>query len=231
MDAIEKKYILQFDDLPGVRQNAFEAWCEHLKKAGRTFRDFVADVENAMPADKAAEREKTLAEYIEANEKAQKSNTKLSAEVARLKAELKAALWIKANWKIIGGVAAGLLVVMLGYWSYERYWSRSESVNLGVRNFAASSTWAEGWGEPFAARVGGEPWWLMFRGDLDASNYSDNHGNPVEMRCLHVYGSPAQPDSGEYIKPSPWNFLGWMKWPELAVYCRLSPDQQADISR
>jgi hypothetical protein len=228
MDATERKIFLQLDDeMPGVRANAFEALREHLQKAGRKFRDVVADLENAMPADKAAELESKLAEYIKANKAAQKRDATQRAEIKTLKA----ALWVKVNWKICGALAAALLVVVTGVWSYERYWSRSESVNLGLRNFAASATWAEGWGEPFAARVGGEPWWLMFRGDLDASHYSNNHGNPVEMRCLHVYGSPALPDSGEYIKPSPWSFLGWMKWPELAVNCRRSPNQQADISR
>ena len=58
--------------------------------------------------------------------------------------------------------------------------------------------------------IGGEPYWLMFRGDIDASSYSDNHGNPVEMRCLHLYAAKAQPDSGQYRKPSPRNFLGWV---------------------
>ena len=76
--------------------------------------------------------------------------------------------------------------------AYERYWSRSDAVNAGLRSAVVSATWGEGWGEPFASKIGGEPYWLMFRGDIDASSYSDNRGNPIEMRCLHLYAAPAQ---------------------------------------
>jgi len=225
MDALEKKMFRQFDDdMPAQRANALETLREHLKKAGRTFRDMVADFESAMSPDKAEELEKKLAEYIEANAKAQKRDAKQKRDIA----ELKAALWVKVNWKISGAVAAGLLVLGAGYWSYERYWSRSDAVNAGLRSAVASASWGEGWGEPFAGKIGGEPWWLMFRGDLDASSYSDNHGNPVEMRCLHLYASPAKPDSGQYLKPSPRNFLGWVSWPELEMQCKPSPNQRAD---
>ena len=73
MDDLEKKLFKQLDDeMPGVRANALEALREHLKKLGRTFRDVLADLENAMPAAKAEELEKKLAEYVEANAKAQK---------------------------------------------------------------------------------------------------------------------------------------------------------------
>src|SRR5260370_1230813 len=82
-------------------------------------------------------------------------------------AKLKAALWVKVNWKISGGVAASLLVLVTGYWSYDRYWSRSDAVNAGLRSAVASASWGEGWGEPFAGKIGGEPYWIMLRGDLD----------------------------------------------------------------
>src|SRR5437868_5676341 len=170
------KFILQFDDLPAVRQNAFAAWCEHVEKAGRKFRDFVADIEKAMPAAKADELRQKLAEYAKANEKAQKNEASLKGEVGRLKAELKAALWVKVNWKWVGAGAVALLVGACGYWAYDRYWSRSEAVNVALRAAVVSATWGEGWGEPVAAKIGGEPWWLMYRGDIDASSYSDNHG-------------------------------------------------------
>jgi hypothetical protein len=225
MDAVEKKMFLQFDDdMPAQRSNALEMLREHLSKAGRKFRDFVADLENAMPAAKAEELEKKLAEYIEANAKAQKRDGTQKREIAALKA----ALWVKVNWKISGAVAAGLLVVGVGCWSYERYWSRSEAVNAGLRAAVASATWGEGWGEPFAARIGGEPWWLLYRGDLDDSSYSNNHGNIIEMRCLHLYAAPAHPYSGQFFKPSPRNALGWVTWPELAMQCKPSPNQRAD---
>jgi hypothetical protein len=225
MDDTARKIFLQLDDeMPGVRANALEALREHLKAAGRKFRDLVADLEGAMTAGEAAELRQKLAEYVKANDKAKH-------EVARLKAALKAALWIKANWKICGGVAAALLAVVVFYWAYERYWSRSEAVNAGLRAAVAEATWAEGWGEPFAARVGGEPYWLMFRGDIDASSYSDSNGRPVENRCIHLYAAPASPYSGEYYKPSPRNFLGQVSWPEVAMKCRPSPNQQADDAR
>ena len=73
MDDLEKKLLLQLDDeMPGVRTNALEALREHLKKQGRTFRDLVADLENAMSAAKVEELEQKLAEYVKANAAAQK---------------------------------------------------------------------------------------------------------------------------------------------------------------
>jgi len=227
MDAHEKKLLVQCDDdMPGARQNALEALREYMlkKTPARFFRDLIADLENAMPPARAEELKKELAGYIKANAAAAKRDAALTREIATLKA----ALWVKTNWKMVGAAAAALLVVGVGYWSYERYWSRSEAVTAGLRATVAAATWGEGLGEPFASRIGGEPYWLMFRGDIDATSYSDNHGRPVEMRCLHLYATPAQPDSGQYLKPSPRNFLGWVNWPELAMQCKPSPLQRAD---
>jgi hypothetical protein len=225
MDAVEKKMFLQLDDdMPAQRVNALEMLREHLNKAGRKFRDFVADLESAVPAAKLEELESKLAEYIKANAAAQKRDKTQRQEIAALKA----ALWVKVNWRICGAVAAGLLVAGVGCWSYQRYFSRSEAVNAGLRAAVASATWSEGWGEPFAARVGGESYWLMYRGDIDESSYSDSNGRPVEMRCLHLYAARAQAYSRQFYKPSPRNFLGWVTWPELAMQCKPSPNQQAD---
>jgi hypothetical protein len=121
-----------------------------------------------------------------------------------------------------------LLVLGCGYWAYDRYFSRSEAVNADLRAAVVSASWGEGWGEPVAAKIGGEPWWLLYRGDIDAGSYSDNHGNPIEMRCLHLYASPALPYSSQFYKPSPRNFLGWVTWPELAQQRKPSPNQRAD---
>jgi hypothetical protein len=233
MDDLEKKLLKQCDDeMPAVRQNALEALREHMLKQTppRHFRDLVADFDNAMPPAKAEELQKKLAEFIKANAAGQKRDADQQREIAKLKADLKAALWIKANWKIIGAVTACLLVVVSGIWSYERYWSRSDAVNAGARATVASATWGEGWGEPVAAKLGGESWWLMFRGDTDASSYADSRGKPIEMRCMHLYASPALPDSGQYIKPSP-RFLGIVTWPELATVCKPSPNRQADNAK
>jgi hypothetical protein len=225
MDDLEKKLFGQLDDeMPGVRSNAFEALREHLQKAGRKFRDVVADLENALPAEKAAELEKKLADYVKANEAAQRRDKTQRLEIA----ELKAALWIKVNWKITGSVAAGVLVLAAAACAYQRYWSRSDAVNAGLRAAVVSAPWGDGWGEPFAAKIGGEPYWLMYRGDIDGSSYSDNHGNIIEMRCVHLYAAPAHPYSSQYYKPSPRNFLGWVTWPELAMQCKPSPTQKAE---
>jgi hypothetical protein len=219
LDDLTKKFFCQFDDeMPGVRQNALEASREHLLKQTppRRFRDLVADLEKAVSRDKFEELERKLADYIAANDKARRVIT-----------ALKSALWVKTNWKWIGAGAVALLALAGGYWAYDRYWSRSDAVNAGLKAAVASASWAEGWGEPLAAKIGGEPYWLLFRGDINASSYSDNHGRPVEMRCLHLFASPAQPDSGQFFKPSP-RLFGWMKWPELAMNCKPSPDQRAD---
>jgi hypothetical protein len=225
LDDRAKKLFCQCDDeMPGVRGNALEALREHLKELGRTFRDLVADLENAVSPARLEELETKLADYIKANAEAKKRDAAQGREIAALKA----ALWVKVNWKISSAVAAGLLLVGVGCWAYERYWSRSDAVNAGLRSAVVAATWGEGWGEPFAAKISGEPWWLMFRGDIDASSYSDGHGNTLEMRCLHLYASPAQPYSGQFFKPSPRNFFGWVSWPELAMQCKPSPNQRAD---
>lgn len=225
MDDLEKKLFAQFDDdMPAVRSNALESLRERLKAAGRTFRDMIADFENAISPAKIEELEKQLEEYRKANAAAEKRDASQQREIAALKA----AVWVKTNWRMVGAGAAALLGVVTGYWSYERYFSRSDAVMAGLRAAVASATWSEGWSEPMAARIGGEPYWLMFKGDIDASSYSDRYSRPVEMRCLHLFAAPARPDSGEYLIPSPRNFLGWVKWPELATHCERSPNQQAD---
>jgi hypothetical protein len=225
MDDLERKLFQQLDDdMPAMRANAFEALREHLNKAGRKFRDLVADFESAMPAAQFEELEQKLADYVKANATAEKRDASQRREIATLKT----ALWIKVNWKISGALAAGLLVLVAGYWGYERYWSRFDAVEAGLRAAVASAAWGEGWGEPFAAKIGGEPYWLMFRGDIDASSYSDGHGNALEMRCLHLYATPAHPYSSQFLKPSPRNLLGWVTWPELATQCKPSPNQRAD---
>src|SRR5260370_15126434 len=194
MDALEKKLFAQFDDdAPGVRQNALESLREHLKSAKRTFRDVVADLESAMPKAKGEEYEQRLAEFVKANAAAEKREADWQREIAKLKsdiAKLKAALWVKVNWKISGGVAASLLVLVTGYWSYDRYWSRSDAVNAGLRSAVASASWGEGWGEPFAGKIGGGPYWIMLRGDLHAFSYNDNNRNPSQKRLLHRHSTP-----------------------------------------
>jgi hypothetical protein len=213
MDDRTKKMVAQLDDeARGVRENTLES----LYASGHKFRDLVADYEDAKA--RAEELEPKLAEYKTANEAARRRN-----------AELRAALWVKVNWKISSAIAAGLLVVGVCGWAYEHYWSYSEAVMAGLRASVASASWGEGWSDPLASRVGGEPWWLMFYGDIDASSFSDSRGNPIEMRCLHVYAVPAEPYApGQFMKPSPRNFLGWVSWPELAMHCKPSPNQRAD---
>src|ERR1700730_10606994 len=115
MDDLAKKLFAQMDDeMPGVRANALEALREHLRKLGRTFRDLVADLENAVSPARLEELETKLADYIKANAEAKKRDAAQGREIAALKA----ALWVKVNWKICGAVAAGLLVVGVGCWAY-----------------------------------------------------------------------------------------------------------------
>jgi hypothetical protein len=238
LDDLAKKQFAQLDDdMPAQRANALEMLRERLLKQTPPlkFRDILADIESAVPKAQAEALQRENTEYKAANEKAKEANqkltdanAKLASKVARLERDLKAALWVKANWKMTGAVAGLLVAGLVWYWAYDRYWSRSDAVNSGLQSAAASATWGEGWSEPVAARIGGESWWLLYWGNLDAGSYSDSHGHPVEMRCLHLYANPAQPDSGQYRKPSPWNFLGWVKWPELAIQCKTSPIQRAD---
>src|SRR4051794_26457961 len=132
MDDLEKKMFVQLDDeMPSQRINALERLREYnlRKDPPRHCRDMVADFESAMSPAEAEELRKNLADHIAANAAAQK----LHAADTRQIATLKAALWVKVNWKTIGAIAAVLLVVVTGWWAYERYWSRSEAVTSGLR--------------------------------------------------------------------------------------------------
>ena len=80
-----------------------------------------------MPAARVEELEQKLGEYVEANAAAQKRDADQRSEIKRLKAELKAVLWVKANWKMLGAAAAAMLVVVAAWWAYDRYLSRSEA--------------------------------------------------------------------------------------------------------
>jgi hypothetical protein len=223
MDDQERKLFGMLDsDFPGERSNALELLREELKKKGRTFHQLAQELADSMSPAKVAELEKKLADYMAANAAAAKRDAALTREIATLKA----ALWVKLNRKTIGAVAAMLLVAVTGWWVYQRYWSRSEAVTAGLAAAVAAETWSEGLSAPVARTVGGEPYWLMFRGAIDASSYTDGHGRPVQMRCLHLYAAPAQPDSGQYFKPSTRNFLGRINWPELAVNCKPAPLQK-----
>ena len=155
LDDVEKKFVPQLDDpMPGQRTTALEMWREHnLKKdPPRHFRDLVADIDKALPPAEAEELKKKLAAYMKANDAAQKHDAAQKREIA----ELKAALWVKVNWKTIGAVAAALLVAVTGGWAYERYWSHSDAVMAGLRAAVTSEKWSEGLSEPAARMIGGE---------------------------------------------------------------------------
>lgn len=223
MDDLEKKLFVQLDDdMPGQRANALELLREHFKKVGRSFREIVSDIESALPKAKVDELEKKLKDYMNVNAAAAQRDAAQRREIATLKA----ALWVKLNWRRIAEAGAVLAVAVVGYWAYDRYWSRSPAVNAALRETVESATWGEGLSEPVARMIAGQPYWVLFRGDVDSSSYSDGDGRPLQMRCLHLYAAPAVPDSGEYRRPSPRNFLGWIQWPELAMQCKPAPNNE-----
>ena len=67
---------------------------------------------------------------------------------------------------------------------------------------------------------GGQPYWVIAQGVVDVS-HTDADGRAVTLLCVHIFAEKAITDySGAYLKPHPYNWLGWLAWPERAAECR-----------
>ena len=112
---VEKKMFLQFDDdMPAQRVNALEMLREHLTK-GRP--QVPRSRRRSRKRDAAGQGRRAGIEAGRIHQGQCDGGRSAMQRNGREIATLKAALWVKVNWKISGAVAAGLLVVVTGYWS------------------------------------------------------------------------------------------------------------------
>ena len=234
MDDMTKKLLAKCDSsFPGERVNALDLLYDHLQKIGQKFSDLVHEFEQAIPAQKYADLEQLYTNAVKDNTAwAQRysEQEKLLDATARQLAIYKYACRIKANWHALASALAGATVLLAAaVFGYQRWtavpWPDRGDADL--RSLAGNVTWGLSFDQPFVATLGGRPYWLLLRGDVDTSSYVDGSGRHVVMRCLHVFAAPADAASGQYRAPNPYGLFGfgWLQWPERYAACQKSPDQ------
>jgi len=221
MDDLEKKLFAQLDDpMPGQRTNALELLRDHLTKNGRTFRDIVQDIENAIPLHQYQDLENRCAAFAQANAGLAQQNN----DLARRLAAYRGALAIKLHWKRALWIAA---LPVIGWLAYDHFTGESsaerEAARPGFERMASATTWVNSGVDtaPVEREVAGNPYWVTVRYREDRQ-HRDAAGRPVTVQCVRLYASPARPDAGAYLKPHPYSFFGWgwLTWPERAADCR-----------
>ena len=234
MDDMTKKLLAKCDSsFPGERVNALDLLYDHLQKIGQKFSDLVHEFEQAIPAQKYADLEQLYNNAVKDNTAwAQRysEQEKLLDSTARQLAIYKHACRIKANWHALASALAGATVLLAAaVFGYQRWtavpWPDRGDADL--RGIASNVTWGLSFDQPFIVTLAGRPYWLLLRGEVDASSYVDGSGRHVVMRCLHVFAAPADAASGQYRAPNPYGLFGfgWLQWPERYAACQKSPDQ------
>jgi hypothetical protein len=229
MDDFEKKLFVQLDDdFPGVRVQALDSWRDYLKKAGRSVRDVLHEFENSISQQKYADLEAqhniALQHNTEFAQRNQQQEQKI-AELSRKVALYKAVATVQLNWRWVAGLAMLPIIGWIGYqFLLAPAWP--ENADNGLRHMASSEVvWGQWFDKPFVKTIGGKPLWVLVQGQVDNTNFSDKIGRPVVMRCVHVYAVEAEPDSGQFVKPEPYLFGWWLRWPEHVVHCTPAPNQ------
>lgn len=244
MDDHAKKLFAQLDDdFPGVRVQALDALRDHLKKGGSSFRDILADIEST--GKKLTDLEALYKTAEQHNAQWQQRGQQQDQRIAALTREVaiwKAAAKLRANWRVVAAVAVGVVgLPLIGWFGYQevsnRTWPDSAAATLRTAlpsydSFLTqkSVAWGHWFNRPFVIDFGGKPFWVLYRGEIDKTGYADREGRTVVMRCLHVFGAPAEAASGEYLKPEPYNLFGWLKWPERAAQCEPAPPDDEKIA-
>jgi hypothetical protein len=231
MDDFEKKLFVQLDDdFPGVRVQALDSLRDHLKKTGQSFRDVLHEFENSIPQQKYSDLEmqhntalKHNAEFVQRHQNQEQKIAELSRKVALYKGVAA----IRLNGR---RVATWLALPVIAWFGYQHFATAAwpENADSGLRHMAASEVvWGQWFDKPFVKMIGGKPLWVLVKGQVDSTNFSDRDGRVVAMRCMHVFAVQAEANSGEYVTPQPYSVLGWLKWPERVVQCTPSPNQEA----
>jgi hypothetical protein len=238
MDDHAKKLFVQLDDdFPGVRVQALDALRDYLKKAGQSLRDVLHDIENAIPAQRYSDLETKYNGVVDDYNKAVQQNAqwalsdqKKEQAIAALRREVmvyKGLVWLRLNRTRIALGAVGLAALLAA--ALHDYNPPPPAAEAGLRAVANAAVWDQGFNTPFVTQIGGDPYWIMLRGDTDTDAFSDRQGRTISMRCLHVFAAPAQADFGQFRKPQPYALFGfgWLRWPERVKQCRPAPNQEA----
>ena len=227
MDDVERKMFAQFDDdMPAQRVNALEMLREHLKKQKRGFRDIVAEIETAAGA--AAKITALEAENIQArqiNAQAQAAYNKLAADHAALRRRLNALLWLKKHGRGLAVAAAVPLIAGAAWCFYPTETAAHRAaVNARFNAVAGDIRWQAAAVDDAPVVVNlaaGEAYWVAVRFDQNTA-HENAAGEPVTVRCVHLYAAPAVADAGAYLKPHPYSLFGfgWLTWPERGTSCK-----------
>lgn len=235
MDDLTKKLLAQCDDpMPGQRVNALGMLVEHFQKSDpkQSFCGLLHEFENAAQRYQDLETsfvalQATADQYVEANRGLDKQNGDLRRQIAAYKA----ALAIKLHPGRVVAWAAALAVAVGGY-----LWFTGEPANTSAAVAAAArveltskSSWADT--GPKIFEVAGQPYWAIVHYNLETGRHADADGHPIDVECLHLYAARAVHDETRYnLIPNPYNWFGWLKWPERAVQCRLAGSQKTAMA-
>jgi hypothetical protein len=237
MDDFQKKLFVQLDDdSPAVREKALDAFVKSIRNARRSCRDLLREFEQGEAAQKNyaeldIKYQEALAhnaQWAQRDQMMQRQIVQLQQENATLKRRVtvfKSISWMRLNPKQAALCAVMLVAALFGYRHYT-FEPWPDAADAGMHILATNAAWGEWFDKPYVATVGNKPYWVLLRGNIDTSSFSDSKGRPVAMRCLHVFAVPAEPDSGEFRRTDPYSFFGWVRWPERLVRCQLSPDQK-----
>jgi hypothetical protein len=229
MDDVERKMFAQLDDdMPAQRANALEMLREHMRKKTppRLFRDIVRDDEEHAAKVAALEAQYIQAQQINAQGHA--ANTKLAAENAVLRRRLSVLLWMKQRWGRLALVTGVAVFAATGWTLIPTETTEHRSVVDHRFNVLADKmSWAVVGSDssppprPIVRVIDGEPYWVAFRYDANASHLNAD-GETVVVHCVHLFAAPAVADAGVYLKPRPYSLfgLGWLTWPERGMSCK-----------
>jgi hypothetical protein len=158
---------------------------------------------------------------------------KLLLKYRTINAGRTALLWLQMHWKRCATV--GVLLAGAGggfcYWDRQAHEADRNAANAQMakaldRIAALQNLRYEGdYSSSSVVQIDGKPYWAMLYGVTEQGSYTDANGRPVTLHCLRLYAEPAVSDlPGAYRAPRPFNALGWLRWPERAVNCRVITD-------
>jgi hypothetical protein len=215
-------------DFPAERVQALEMLRAHNQKVGQSFRGIASEFGNAAEAvQKNADLQKRYDDAIQKYGELEQLYRKAAADnaqwaqqhqiVTRPVSAYHNTAKMRHPWRAIGLLG---LVLLVGAGAY--FWHSDPSpfpprAEGDLRAIARQWGWRAGDSDTVMVRLGGEPYWLIARGDLDASARSDSR----PPRCLHFYVVPAEVEDGDFAPPHPYSLFGfgWIDWPERFVRC------------
>lgn len=229
LDDTEKKLLCMANaPTPGERANTIEALHAHQVTIKHFCRDFVHELENAVP----------LSDYQALDALYQQCNQFNGGLVQQLQvAQTKLIAYqrifsLKRHWQKL---AAGVALPVLGLIGYVFYTADTAAVrearDAGFQRIAEATLWQKTNDDsvPVARDVAGVPYWLTVRRDEDHTGYWDSTGHPVTVLCVRLFAKKALPGARVYHAENPYTLWGWgwLTWPQVAVDCKPEPMRSA----